>query len=99
VVGRLLRQELLSKVVFECGLKEAAFFEMSWLRNKDQFSPKETPPMKNRHQKSVYEMACGIDTPEVASENSATREVKDVLSQILREGAQRARSSAVPTRV
>ena len=56
--------------------------------------------MKNSHQKSVSETACGIDNPEVASESSAAaREVKDVLSQILREGAQRERSCVVQTRV
>jgi hypothetical protein len=60
-------------------LKEAAYFEMSWLPNKDQFSPKGTPPMKNSNQKSISETVCGIDNPEVASENSSTCEVRDVL--------------------
>ncbi len=43
--------------------------------------------MKNSNQKSVSETVCGIDNPEVASENSSTCEAQDVLSQILQEGA------------
>ncbi len=55
--------------------------------------------MKNSKQKSVSKTVCGIDNPEVASENSATPEVQDVLSQILREGAQKMLQSAIQKEV
>lgn len=55
--------------------------------------------MKNSNQKSVSETVCGIDNPEVASENSSTCEVQDVLSQILREGAQKMLQSAIQKEV
>ncbi len=51
--------------------------------------------MKNSNQKSVSETVWGIDNPEVASENSATSEVRDVLSQTLREGAQKMLQTAI----
>ena len=55
--------------------------------------------MKNSNQKSVSETVCGIDNSEVASENSSTCEVRDVLSQILREGAQKMLQSAIQKEV
>jgi transposase-like protein len=55
--------------------------------------------MKNSNQKSISETVCGIDNPEVASENSSTCEVRDVLSQILREGAQKMLQSAIQKEV
>ena len=55
--------------------------------------------MKNSKQKSVSETVCDIDNPEVASENSATSEVRDVLSQILREGAQKMLQTAIQQEV
>jgi len=51
--------------------------------------PKGTPPMKNGNQKSVSETVCIIDNPEIASENSASREGRGMLSWILGEGAQK----------
>lgn len=80
-------------------MKEAAFFEMSWLPNKDQFSPKGTPPIKNSNQKSASETICDSDNSEVASGNSMTSEVRDVLSQILREGTQKMLQTAIQQEV
>ena len=55
--------------------------------------------MKNSNQKFVSETVCGINNLEVASENSATREAHDVLSQILREGAQKMLQTAIQKEV
>ena len=44
--------------------------------------------MKNTYQKSGSETVCCVDASQDASESSATREFGDVLSQILRDGAQ-----------
>ena len=55
--------------------------------------------MKNSNHKSVSETVCDIDNSEVASENSAISEVRDVLSQILREGAQKMLQTAIQQEV
>ncbi len=51
--------------------------------------------MKNSNQKSDSAIVCCVDNSEVVSESSAASEVRDVLSQILREGAQKMLQSAI----
>ena len=51
--------------------------------------------MKNSNPNSVSETVCGVDNPEVPSENCATREVQDALSQILRDGAPKILQTAI----
>ena len=72
-------------------MKKAAFFEMSWLPNKDQFLPKGTLPKNNSNQKFVSETVCCVDNPERASAG----EVRDMLAQMLREGAQKMLQAAM----
>jgi hypothetical protein len=55
--------------------------------------------MKNGNQNSASETVCGVDNPKVASEKSANSEVRGVLSQILREGAQKILQSAIQNEV
>jgi hypothetical protein len=45
--------------------------------------------MMNSNQKSDSETVCCVNNSEVVLERSAAREVRDVLSRILREGAQK----------
>ena len=45
--------------------------------------------MKNVNQKSVSETVCIIGNPEIASENSASRQGRGMLSWILPEGTQK----------
>ena len=51
--------------------------------------------MKNSNQKTALETVCCVDNPHVASESSAANEVRDVLSQILRDGAQKMSQAAI----
>ncbi len=55
--------------------------------------------MKNSNQKFVSETVCCVDNPEVASGSSAPREVRYVLSQILREGPQKMLRAAIQKEV
>jgi putative transposase len=55
--------------------------------------------MKKSNQKSVSETVCGFDNPEIASESSASREVRDVPDRILREGAQKMLPTAIQQEV
>jgi len=51
--------------------------------------------MKNSNQKTAVETVCCVDNPHAASESSAANEVRDVLSQILRNGAQKMLQAAI----
>ncbi|MEZ6043969.1 MAG: IS256 family transposase [Planctomycetaceae bacterium] len=55
--------------------------------------------MKNSNQEFVSETVCCVDNPEVASESASTSEVRDVLTQILREGAQKMLQAAIQREV
>lgn len=55
--------------------------------------------MKNSNQKSDSETVCCVDSSEVVSESSVASEVRDVLSQILREGAQKMLQTAIQQEV
>ncbi len=45
--------------------------------------------------KIALETVCGVDNPHLASETSAANEVRDVLSQILRDGAPKMLQAAI----
>ncbi|MBL8819754.1 MAG: hypothetical protein JNL58_27260 [Planctomyces sp.] len=55
--------------------------------------------MKNRSQNSVPTTVCCVENPDASSENGANCESRDVLSQILREGAQKMLQTAIQKEV
>jgi len=55
--------------------------------------------MQSSNRKSVSETVCCVSNPSVVSESSATGEAGDVLSQILRNGAQQMLQTALQKEV
>ncbi|MEZ6123879.1 MAG: hypothetical protein R3C49_11960 [Planctomycetaceae bacterium] len=76
-------------------VEKGGVFEKGWLRNKYQFIPKETPPVKRSTRKINSETVSPVIDSDMASDGGVSHEARDLLSEILREGARKMLEAAI----